>query len=84
MHLLGAADYEGLIFGPYFLVPFGFALAVLLLEIGVVGSHRRAIWTALAVPLGLALLAQSGLRADAIYHEFLGTFSGDSAEAHST
>ena len=65
MHLLDGADSQRLIFGEYFLVPFGFAVAVLLLEIGLISNHRGAIATALAVPVGLVGLAMIGHRADA-------------------
>jgi hypothetical protein len=74
LHLLDAADVGGLIFGPYFLVPFGLALAVLLLEVGLVSS-RGALGAALAAPLGLVLLAQLGHREEAIYHRFLDLFA---------
>src|SRR5262249_8748105 len=36
MHLLTGANSDDLVFGPYFVVPFGFAVAILLLEIGIV------------------------------------------------
>ena len=75
LHLPGFTDYQGLIFGPYFLVPFGFAVAVLLLEIGLASSHRGVLRVALLLPLGLAVLATIGHRPEAIYHEFLGMFT---------
>jgi hypothetical protein len=74
-HLLGTADPDRLVFGPYFLVPFGLALAVLLLELGIVSRHRPAQWVALALPAGLAALAALGHRDDPIYTEFLGLFA---------
>jgi hypothetical protein len=74
LHLLDAADLGGLMFGPYFLVPFGFALTVLLLEAGL-ASSRGALGTALAAPLGLVLLSQVGHRDDAIYQRFLDLFA---------
>ncbi len=75
MHLVGGADRGHLIFGPYFIVPFGLALAVLLLEIGLVGRYGRVLHAALAVPVGLAVLAMVGHRHDAVYREFLGLFT---------
>ena len=76
MHLLPAHDLDQLIFGPYFLIPFGFAVAVLVLEIGLVSARPVAIGTALAMPLGLVALGFIGHRDDAIYREFLGLFTG--------
>ena len=75
MHLLGGRDLHSLIFGPYFLVPFGLAAAVLLLEAALV-SHRRAVLAAaLAVPAGLVALALVGHESDPVYQGFLATFS---------
>jgi hypothetical protein len=74
MHLLPSGDRERLIFGPYFLVPFGMALCVLLLEIGIVGRRSGVLGTALAAPLGLFVLALLGVRHDPIYNEFLDLF----------
>jgi hypothetical protein len=75
MHLLPAVDGTRLIFGPYFLVPFGLAVAVLLMEIGLVSGRRAVLWTALAVPTALLVLAVIGHRDDPIYREFLDLFS---------
>ena len=75
MHLLGAAERDHLIFGPYFVIPFGLCAAVLLLEFGIVGGHRQAVRVALALPLGLAVLAMIGHRSDPIYQEFLAAFT---------
>jgi hypothetical protein len=72
-HLLPNRDDE-LIFGAYFLIPFGLALAVLLLEIALVASNRTARVIALAVPLALVPLAAVGHRPTAIYAEFLRHF----------
>jgi hypothetical protein len=71
MHLLPAGQYDRVIFGPYFLIPFGFAFAVLLLEIGLVSASRGVIAAALTTPVGLAALAVVGHRDDAIYQECL-------------
>ena len=46
------AETEPYIFGPYFLVPFLLAVAVLLLEIGLVERSRGALRAALALPAG--------------------------------
>jgi len=75
MQLLDAGDHERLIFGPFFLVPFGIAIAVLLLEIGLVSRRRGAIGTALAVPAILVVLTVAGHRDDPIYREFLALFA---------
>ena len=56
-----ANNFDRLIFGTYFLVPFGFSLAVLLLEMGLVMTRSAMIKTALAVPpLLLLFLASIG------------------------
>jgi hypothetical protein len=73
MHLVGA-DLKLLIFGPYFLVPFGLAIAVLLLE-GGLRTRGPALRAALAAPVGLVLLALVGHRADPVYRGFLATFT---------
>jgi hypothetical protein len=75
LHLLDGRDSDRLIFGTYFLVPFGFALAVLLLEAGLVSSRRGLVGAALALPVGLAALAMIGHGDDPIYREFLGLFA---------
>jgi hypothetical protein len=74
MHLLGGNDRDHLIFGLYFLVPFGLAVAVLLLEAGLVRRRRGVLALALALPAGLAVLASVGHRPDAVYQGFLETF----------
>src|SRR5262249_32686879 len=63
------------IFGLYFLVPFGLALAVLLLEGGLRSRRPGLIWTALAMPVVLLLMVIFGHRSDAIYQEFLRIFT---------
>jgi hypothetical protein len=75
MHLLPMSEQGQLIFGPYFLVPFGLAIAVLLMEIGLVGAHRGVVCVALAVPLLLVGLALTGHRPEPIYQGFLNTFT---------
>jgi hypothetical protein len=75
MHLLDAGDRDSLIFGPYFLVPFGLALGVLLLDGGLVSGRRGVLAAALAVPVGLVVLAVIGHRTDAVYQGFLQVFT---------
>jgi hypothetical protein len=68
LHLQEAARFDRVIFGPYFLVPFGFALAILLLEMGLTLPRRAVLATALAVPLLLVALASIGHNpADPLY-----------------
>ena len=75
MHLLSGNDRDHLIFGPYFLVPFGLAVAMLLLEAGLVGRRRGVALLALALPAALAVLASVGHQPDDIYQGFLQTFT---------
>jgi hypothetical protein len=75
MHLLEAGDHDRLVFGPFFLVPFGLAVAVLLLEIGLVARRRAVLGTALALPAVLIVLTVAGHRDDPIYREFLALFA---------
>jgi hypothetical protein len=71
MDLLNGGDRDRVIFGPYFLVPFGLALAVLLLEMGLVSRRRGVLAFALAAPAWLVGLSLVGPRPDPIYQEFL-------------
>jgi hypothetical protein len=73
LHLLDTADKEDLIFGPYFLVPFGLAIAVLVLELGIVSRHRGVQAVAMLLPAGLVVLAGVGHRPEGMYAEFLAT-----------
>lgn len=76
MQLLDVGDMYHVLFGPIFLVPFGLALAVLLLEIGLVGRRRRGVLgTALALPALLVIFLFAGHRADPIYRGFLALFA---------
>ncbi len=50
----------GTIFAPYFLVPFLLAVAVLVLEIGIVARSATLRWLALVAPLGLVALPYGG------------------------
>jgi hypothetical protein len=74
MDLLEAANQDRLIFGPWFLVPFGLVVAMLLLEIGLVSARRLVRGLALVVPLGLVGLTLIGHRADPIYRGFFDMF----------
>ncbi len=68
LHSLQPNQFDRLVFGPYFLVPFGFAIAVVLLELGLVLSRVAVVRFCLAVPLvliGLSLVGHSP--ADPIY-----------------
>jgi hypothetical protein len=55
-HVRNLAAGERVIFGPYFLIRFGFAVVVLLLEIGLVSASRGVVATTLTAPVGLAQL----------------------------
>jgi hypothetical protein len=74
MHHIPSAGTEPYIFGPYFLVPFGLAIALLLLEIAKVERHRGVRIVALLLPAVLVLLTVVGHRADTMYEWFLGRF----------
>ncbi len=65
---------ERFIFGPYFLAPPLLAAAVLLLEMGLVARSRVVLRVALAVPIGLVVLAAVGHRPDPLFREFLALF----------
>ncbi len=62
------------IFGPYFLVPFGFAIALLLLEAGLTSGKAGVTRFALMMPPGLLALAMVGHRSDPVYERFLALF----------
>lgn len=75
MHRIRLHEVAGLVFGPYFLVPFGLAVAVLLLEMGLVSRSRTLLRIALVLPLALAALTLTGHRLDdSVYRRFLGMF----------
>jgi hypothetical protein len=75
MHHIPSAETEPYIFGPYFLVPFGLAVALLLLEIAVVEKLRGVLGAAFVLPAILVLLTLFGHRADPMYIWFLGRFT---------
>lgn len=74
MQLLDVSRSGLIVFGPYFLVPFGLALAILILEAGLVARRTTFLVVALIAPLGLVSLALLGHRGDSIYQTFLGHF----------
>ncbi len=75
LHTVDLDNFQNLIFGPYFLVPFGLAVAVLLLEAGLVSRRRSVLGVALAFPVVLIGLALVGHHEDPIYQRFLGLFA---------
>ena len=74
MHHMPLAATEPYIFGPYFLVPLGLALGVLLLEIGLVERRVGVLRAAMVLPVILLLLTVVGHRDDPTYQWFLGQF----------
>jgi hypothetical protein len=62
------------IFGPYFLVPIGLAIGLVLLELGIACGRRGVMLAALVVPVGLAMLSTDVDRDDVVFQQFLGTF----------
>jgi hypothetical protein len=75
MHHIPRAETEPYIFGPYFLVPFGLAIALLLLEIGLVERRRGVLQAALFLPATLLVLTVVGHRTEPTYQWFLGRFA---------
>lgn len=65
------AGGDRLVFGPYFLVPFGLAVAAVLLEVGLTGGHRWVLSAALLAPAGLIGLTLVGHHADPVYQGML-------------
>ncbi|HEY1784768.1 MAG TPA: hypothetical protein VGG30_04435 [Pirellulales bacterium] len=74
LHFVGYADS---IFGPYFLVPLGFAAALLLLEGGLTSRSDRVTRMALWLPAVMVALATLGHRNDRVYRGFLQLFESD-------
>jgi hypothetical protein len=74
MHHIPSDQTEPYIFGPYFLVPFGLAIGLILLEIGLVEQRKGVLRLALAVPALLLTLTVVGHRADPVYQWFLARF----------
>lgn len=75
MQLLEAGEFQRVLFGPFFAAPFGLALAVLLLESGIVTKTRAVQWTALAIPFVLVGFTILCHRDDPIYRHFLAVFT---------
>lgn len=73
---LHPVERSGTIFGLYFLVPFFFAVALLLMEIGLASGRKGAVRTALAAPAVFVVLASLGRRDDPAYFDFLMSFAG--------
>lgn len=71
-HLLPGGS---LVFGPYFLAPFVLAVAVVVLELGIVSRHRTTRVVGLALPFAAVMLSGTGHGAGGIYAEFLGHFA---------
>ncbi len=74
MHHIPNGETEPYLFGPYFLVPFGLAVAAVLLEIGLVERRRGVLRVAMAMPVVLLVLAAVGHRSEPVYQWFLGRF----------
>jgi hypothetical protein len=62
------------IFGPYFLVPIGLALAAIWLEIGIAARRKSVMTAASVMPLALVFLATMGHRYEPVYLHFLELF----------
>jgi hypothetical protein len=63
-----------MVFQPYFVAPFGLAVAVLLLELGIVSRRRNLLRAALLLPAVVVCLAVVGYRPDPI-QGFRGIFA---------
>ena len=74
LHLVEGGPRDQVIFGPYFLVPFGLALGVLFIEFGLQARSGGLLKFALLVPAALTILATVGHRSDPIYEQFLARF----------
>lgn len=69
-HLLQGQQFGQVIFGLYFLVPFGLALAVLLLEMGLVSRHRGVQTLALMIPVCLVSVVILDHNQALVYRQF--------------
>lgn len=67
-------SYVSTIFGPYFLVPMGLAVAVLMLESGLAAGSAGLRNLALLLPAGVVALALVGHAPFPVYRKFLGQF----------
>jgi hypothetical protein len=75
MHHIPSAETEPYIFGPYFVVPFGIAIAALILEIALVERRKGALYVVMFLPALLVCLTLMGHRADPMYQWFLRRFT---------
>ena len=73
-HLLDGARITDTIYSPFFLVPFGFALVVLLLEFGIVAKSRLTTTFTLALSMLFVLMSGIGHRDEPAYRSFLDLF----------
>lgn len=71
MHFIGGSQS---VFGIWFLAPFVFAVAIVLLEMGIVSRNAWLQRTALAMPLVFTAMMLMPHRADGLYFGFLQTF----------
>ncbi|HEY3787878.1 MAG TPA: hypothetical protein VGL71_03440 [Urbifossiella sp.] len=74
-HLLEGQQITATIYAPYFLVPFGFALAIIILELGRTARSKTVIGIGLVWPILLVILAGIGHRDEPMYREFLDLFT---------
>ncbi|MFO0950634.1 MAG: hypothetical protein U0835_05670 [Isosphaeraceae bacterium] len=65
---------EMMIFGPYFLAPFLTAVALVVLELGIVSGSRGTSRVALMLPAAATALSTLGHRSDPLYQGFLADF----------
>jgi hypothetical protein len=72
---LHPVERSGTIFGLYFLVPFLFAVSLLLLEIGLSANRKGTIATALFAPALLVVLSGAGHTNEMVYRDFLDTLT---------
>ncbi len=75
LHLLDGGSAGDLVFGPYFLAPFGLAVAVVVLELGLAARHRPTQLAALALALGTVVLSGVGLGENPVAVDFLARYA---------
>lgn len=75
MQPLAGGDRFNLIFGPHFLVPFGFAVLAVAFEAGLAARNRIVSRFAMAGPLALVAMAGIGRNGDSLYLDFLDLFT---------
>lgn len=74
-HLLDGGRAEDLVFGPYFLAPFGLAVAVVLMELGLVARHRPTQVVALLGALAIVPLSGVDVGGSAVAADFVGRYA---------